>query len=450
MNNDLPILHSRYQILRKLAEGGFGTVYLAQDNLYQNQCVVKKLHSDSDKVEIMKRLFQEEATILQKLDHPQIPHLIDNFEENKEYYLVQEYIEGHTLTKELIPKQPWAENQVIELLKEGLSILEYIHSRGVIHRDIKPDNFIRRRQDGKLVLIDFGAVKKFNVEQSQLINKTVTVGTYGYMPIEQALGQPRKNSDIYALGMIGIQALTGIDVMALKQDEQGEIIWQEFAQVTSFLASIFTQMVRSHYLHRYQSATEALKALQSKSTVSNKTRITTPDNLYPQNDHQITSFVSPQPSLVREDKLQISASKPKLLSTILTIIFFVLFSITGGFYYLKYTQKQKFLTDLKSYQEKEQYKECFDKAESKEAQTIIPEQRLEYIGQCRLEEAKKQAQSLNYQEAIDIAQAIAVNNPFYQEAEKLTFDWHKKMKNNEPECNPGVICTCPGLLCPDN
>ena len=78
----------------------------------------------------------------------------------KNFILVQEFIEGHTLSEELIPGQRWSESQVIQLLQEVLGILEFVHHQGVIHRDIKPDNIIRRSSDHKLVLVDFGAVKQ--------------------------------------------------------------------------------------------------------------------------------------------------------------------------------------------------------------------------------------------------------------------------------------------------
>ena len=106
--------------------------------------------------------------------------------------------------------------------------MEFIHGQGVIHRDIKPDNIIRRKQDGKLVLIDFGAVKQVRMQQVTSVGQvsvTVAIGTPGYMPTEQSSGKPRPSSDIYALGMVGIQAVTGLLPSQLKEDEDGEAIW---------------------------------------------------------------------------------------------------------------------------------------------------------------------------------------------------------------------------------
>ncbi|NJO95985.1 MAG: protein kinase [Pleurocapsa sp. CRU_1_2] len=172
-------------------------------------------------------------------------------------------IEGYTLSKELILGKTWSEGKVIELLIDCLNILDFIHGKSVIHRDVKPDNLIRRSWDHKLVLVDFGTVKEVIAEQTQLVPATVAVGTRGYMPTEQARGKPRTTSDIYALGIIAIQALTGVHPVELIEDEDGEIIWREQAQCTPQLADIIAKMTRYHFKERYQSAQEIITALAS-------------------------------------------------------------------------------------------------------------------------------------------------------------------------------------------
>ena len=262
------LLDHRYQVIRVLAMGGFGQTYIAQDTRRPGNpiCVVKHLKPGTDPrvFDTAKRLFNSEAETLEKLgNHDQIPRLLAYFDENQEFYLVQEYIEGHTLAEELISGKHWNESQVIQLLQEVLEILEFVHRQGVIHRDIKPDNIIRRASDNKLVLVDFGAVKQL---RTQLVtvggqpSATVVIGTPGYMPTEQGQGKPRPNSDIYSLGIIAIQALTGLQPTELQEDpETGEIIWQQ-SVVNSQLAAVLTKMVRYHFKHRYQNATEALQA----------------------------------------------------------------------------------------------------------------------------------------------------------------------------------------------
>ncbi|HEY9614358.1 serine/threonine-protein kinase [Allocoleopsis sp.] len=267
-------LGGRYKIVKRLSAGGFGETYIAEDTQRPGnpQCVVKVLRpaSNNPKMwELARRLFIQEAEILEKLGkHDQIPQLLAHFEEG-EFYLVQEFVVGRPLTNELPILVPLAEAKVIEILRELLLVLEFIHSHGVIHRDIKPDNIIRRKSDGKLVLIDFGAVKELStqlIEGEQRTELTVGIGTKGYMPNEQAAGNPKYNSDLYALGMIAIQALTVTHPAHLPSSPAtGEVIWEDKATVSPKLAAIIRKMIRYNFRDRYQSATEALKALEPLS-----------------------------------------------------------------------------------------------------------------------------------------------------------------------------------------
>jgi serine/threonine protein kinase len=261
------LLDRRYRVLRTLAKGGFGQTYIAEDTRLPGNpwCVVKQLKPASDDPKVLgnaRRLFLTEAETLQKLGkHDQIPQLLAYFEEEDEFYLVQELIEGHTLTFELRQGKSWSEIQVCHMLHQVLNVLAFIHSQGVIHRDIKPDNLIRRRHDHKLVLVDFGIVKQV-VAQGQP-KTTIVAGTPGYMPTEQCLGKPRPNSDLYALGIIGVQALTGLSPSDLPEDpDTGEIVWQSLAPVGDELVSILRRMVRFHFKDRYQSAEEVLQAIE--------------------------------------------------------------------------------------------------------------------------------------------------------------------------------------------
>ncbi|MBD2067101.1 protein kinase [Leptolyngbya sp. FACHB-671] len=261
------LLDRRYRVLRTLAKGGFGQTYVAEDTRLPGNpwCVVKQLKPASDDPKVLgnaRRLFLTEAETLQKLGkHDQIPQLLAYFEEEDEFYLVQELIEGHTLTFELRQGKSWSEIQVCHMLHQVLSVLAFIHHQGVIHRDIKPDNLIRRRHDHKLVLVDFGIVKQV-VAQGQP-KTTIVAGTPGYMPTEQCLGKPRPSSDLYALGIIGVQALTGLSPSDLPEDpDTGELIWQPLAPVGDELVAILRRMVRFHFKDRYQSAEEVLQAIE--------------------------------------------------------------------------------------------------------------------------------------------------------------------------------------------
>ncbi|RCJ30567.1 serine/threonine protein kinase [Nostoc minutum NIES-26] len=265
------LLGGRYQISKVLGAGGFGRTYLAKDTQRPGNpsCVVKQLmpaRRDTKFLEVARRLFNTEAEILEALGkHHQIPELLAYFEDNQEFYLVEEYIPGHTLGEELPPVQGVQnESFVIDMLKGVLEVLAFVHEHRVIHRDIKPTNIIRCVQDNRLVLIDFGAVKLMQPptsEQTELA--TVAIGTRGYAPPEQMAGHPRLSSDIYALGMMGIQAITGILPQELHPDpDTGNIIWRKTTQVNEELAVILDKMVRYHFSDRYQSAAAVLQDLK--------------------------------------------------------------------------------------------------------------------------------------------------------------------------------------------
>jgi serine/threonine protein kinase/Tfp pilus assembly protein PilF len=275
-NPDQP-LGGRYKIIGELGAGGFGQTFLAQDLHLPDhpRCVVKQLKpqvSDAESFQTATRLFDVEARVLYQLgNHDQIPRLLAHFEENQEFYLAQELIDGEPLTQEIKGGQRWSETQVIAFLQDLLHVLTFVHEQNVIHRDLKPSNLMRRRRDGKIVLIDFGAVKQVS---TQIINpqtgqtRTISIGTQGYTPKEQLGGNPRFSSDIYSAGIIAIQMLTGIHPRNLAEDAQtGEISWRNHApHVSSELAEFLDHMVRYDFRVRYPTAAEALLALRNLST----------------------------------------------------------------------------------------------------------------------------------------------------------------------------------------
>jgi len=290
-------LVSHYQLVKILGKGAFGTTYLAKDiQLPGNpQYAIKKLNPttrDKRLLEVARRLFNAEAHALDKLgQHDRIPRLVANFEQNHRFYLVQEFIDGHSLKRELRVGRSWSEYNVIQLLRDCLNILKFIHDRGMIHRDIKPNNFIRREEDNKLVLIDFGAVKEV-IRQTQPFY-TIGIGTKGYMPPEQARGKPRFNSDIYALGIIALQALTGMKPKDFPRDDNGEIIWLDrTGNINQKLVRIINKMIRVNFQERYRSAEIVLQDLnrlnshiflpwpdRSFSGKQNSSQIKLPNNL---------------------------------------------------------------------------------------------------------------------------------------------------------------------------
>jgi formylglycine-generating enzyme required for sulfatase activity/predicted Ser/Thr protein kinase len=269
----LNTLAGRYEIIRQLGGGGFAVTFLARDTLQPSKplCVVKQLRPNQSNPRVVE-FFEKEATILEKLgQHPQIPHLLAHFSENGNLYIVQEFIEGQDLSQEIIPGRRLSEDYATKLLQDVLEVLSFIHSKGVVHRDIKPHNLMRRHEDGQIFLIDFGAVKELGslmVNTQGEVYSSVVIGTSGYMASEQKNGRPCLGSDVYALGMTIIQALTGVVPSQLQEDPlTGEIIWRNQAQVSDHLAEVLTNMVRRHFSLRYSQAGEALQALIVPPTI---------------------------------------------------------------------------------------------------------------------------------------------------------------------------------------
>ena len=265
------ILDARYRIVQPLGSGGFGQTYIAEDTKRPGnpRCVLKHLSfSSHDEVILrqVRRMFFAEAETLERLGrHDQIPQLLAYFEEDHEFYLAQEFIQGHPLSDEIGGDKTLSEAQVVDLVEDVTQILGFVHDQGVIHRDLKPENLIRRDRDQKLVLIDFGAVKTIlesSIATEPLTDLSVPVYTSGYAASEQCLGRPRYNSDFYSLGMIAIQALTGVRPSQLAYDpDTHQIIWRDRVTVSNDFAAVLEKMTQFHFHDRYQTADEILEAL---------------------------------------------------------------------------------------------------------------------------------------------------------------------------------------------
>ena len=264
-------LQGRYKILKQLGQGGFGATFVAEDSLLPGkpQCVVKQLHPTDPSpsfVKVAQRLFATEAQILQKLgDHDQIPRLLAYFTDENHFFLVQELIEGQSLDREFINGEKKSEQWVIEALTDILGIVRYIHRNQAIHRDIKPSNLIRRKSDNRFVLIDFGAIKNITKDPDNMF-QTVAIGTCGYAPAEQLSGRPTYSSDLYALGMIMVEALTGLHPSGIEiSPNTGELEWHCHTSVRDQLIELIDKMIKPSVGDRYTSAEAILQALQTFS-----------------------------------------------------------------------------------------------------------------------------------------------------------------------------------------
>jgi serine/threonine-protein kinase len=264
----------QYRAVKPLGQGGFGATFLAQNEVLPGKpsCVIKQLRPSGTAphvLEMARELFEREAKTLGQIgNHPQIPRLLDYFEEGKQFYLVQEYVSGVTLQQEVKKTGLYSEAGVKQFLSEVLPLLQYIHDLKVIHRDIKPANLIRRSQDARLVLIDFGAVKnqvnQINPDPSgQTALTAYAIGTPGFAPPEQMAMRPVYSSDIYALGVTCIYLLTGKTPKDLPYNPTtGEMMWEQFVDVSDHLTSVLKKMLDVSVRNRYQSAPEVLRALE--------------------------------------------------------------------------------------------------------------------------------------------------------------------------------------------
>ncbi len=290
----------RYRILRILGQGGFGRTYLAKDSQrFDETCVLKEFAPqlqqmkgfDLDKAQ---QLFEREAGVLYRLDHPQIPKFRELHQQNINgwhyLFLVQDYIEGHTFLEWLVDCQgrglTLQEGEVVRLLRQILPVLDYLHRRGVIHRDISPDNLIQRQGDGLPVLIDFGAVKQAaatvlsefsgsntggraasttaNAKPSEPhpLFQGTRLGKLGYSPPEQMqYGTAFPHSDIYALGATALTLLSGLEPQMLMDPHTLEWTWKESLQLQPEFVQFLSQMVALRPADRYPSAAIALQAL---------------------------------------------------------------------------------------------------------------------------------------------------------------------------------------------
>jgi serine/threonine protein kinase, bacterial len=270
----IQLLNNRYQIIQVLGAGGFGETSLAEDTHLPSRrgCVIKELKpitNDPQTRQIIQQRFEREATILENLgeNSDQIPKLYAYFPENGKFYLVQEWIQGQTLSSIVQSQGKLKETTVREILLSLLSVLDYVHSKGIIHRDIKPDNIILRSADQKPVLIDFGAVKetiRTMINPSGNPVQSIVIGTPGYMPSEQAIGRPVYATDIYSLGLTAIYLLTGKHPQELPTNPQtGQIIWQQHAaNISPELLMVLTQAIEPRTSDRYTTASKMLYALQ--------------------------------------------------------------------------------------------------------------------------------------------------------------------------------------------
>ena len=266
------LLQNRYRALQLIGQGGFGRTFKGIDESqpYKPYCAIKQFwvepNSHRDKAS---ELFEQEAKRLEVLGHnPQIPALLDYFVEQKEQYLVQEFISGDNLTVQEV----WHEADIEQLLLNILPLIKFVHSHQVIHRDIKPENILRRHSDNSLVLVDFGAAK---VVTEAIANKTGTViGSAAYTAPEQLKGKAVFASDLYSLGVTCVHLLTQVHPFTLFDSGENTWNWRHYLErpISDKLGKILDKMLEGAINKRYQSATAILHHLRSQPQPQLKTK----------------------------------------------------------------------------------------------------------------------------------------------------------------------------------
>ena len=276
------LLDGRYVTIKLLGRGGFGAAFLARDRRIpgMRQCVVKQFQPAGNltlnQLQQAQIMFEREAEVLAQLgnDHEQIPDLFAFFpvivnslqpgQQDQFFYLVQEYIDGQNLEEELVQQGKFSEQQVLEVLQEILKVLKFVHHRGIIHRDIKPSNIMRRR-DGKLFLLDFGAVKLVTNAASGSAASSTGIYSMGFAPPEQmAGGQVFPSTDLYALAITLITLLTNQEAVQLFDAYSNQWKWRSQVTINPRLADILDKMLLPAANQRFQSAQEVLDALNSQ------------------------------------------------------------------------------------------------------------------------------------------------------------------------------------------
>ncbi len=289
-------LGNRFRAIKLISQGGFGRTFLGRDeaNLQPTECVIKQVSLLNQGTKNSQEAVTKFRTICQQLQkvgqHPQIPSLLGYFENENLTSpsglptVVQELITGESLQERLMNEGAWSENKVKEFLKELLSILQFIHDQGVIHRDLNPNNIIYssrfqkelteieitavQQEKATLFIVDFSAAKV--TTKTALAKQGTVIGSASYTAPEQLMGQAIYASDIYSLGVICIYLLTQIDPFDLFSRYEAKWVWQDYLlnPVTDKFAAVINKMLADKVQERYQSATEVYQDLNSGQTIT--------------------------------------------------------------------------------------------------------------------------------------------------------------------------------------
>jgi len=312
----------RYTCLSVLGEGSMGRTFLADDSKTGSQLAIKALYPSrlADWKDL--ELFQREAAVLERIEHPLVPRYIDSFHEGEGdsvcYFLAQTWVDGHTLREELRGARRFEEADLVALLRDMLDVLKTIPGlkSPAIHRDIKPENIILRKSDGRPTLVDFGAVRE--VVRLTMRGGSTIVGSFGYMSPEQLMGRAIPATDIYGLGITMVECLT----RSIPQDMVGEDVKRLIAgaQISSGLKRVLSRMCAPMLADRYRLASEILEDLDGLTS------------------GQMVHLERIESDMAQRGKAQERALKkasgPSIHPVLILVISFIVAAIAMGTYYL--------------------------------------------------------------------------------------------------------------------
>lgn len=373
-------INDRYEIVKSIGEGGMANVYLANDKILDRKVAIKVLRGDLSADEKFVRRFQREALSVSNLSHPNIVEVYDVGEEDGQYYIVMEYIEGKTLKQLLNKRESLTLTEVIDIMTQLTDGIAHAHESYIIHRDIKPQN-IMIEDDGKIKITDFGIAMALNATQITQTNSVM--GSVHYLPPEQASGKGATiKGDIYSLGILMYELLTG--TVPFKGDNAVEIalkhmkdkipsVRKQNPAIPQSVENIILKAAAKNPRNRYETAREMHEDLVTclSEEHANDKKITFE---YPENDiddstptPKVTKKVEKPKKennktmedtedLVKEintkdmeeekendDPVEEYFEEPKRRNTLIIIlsIFFLLLLITGGIFWLITTKEVK-------------------------------------------------------------------------------------------------------------
>lgn len=309
------VLRDRYRVCESLGEGGFGRTYLIEDTgRFDERQVLKEFSPSNKGTAVLKKaveLFRREAVTLYQLEHPQIPKFWEFFQEESRLFLVEDFVEGHTyetlLHERIRNRQAFSETEILHLLRDLLPVLSYIHSQGIIHRDISPDNIILSTKSGLPALIDLGAAKQTVINatsvESASVSHATTIGKAGYAPDEQMrMGMVAPYSDLYALAVTAIVLMTGKSPSQLFDPYSLKWNWEQHVTVNPTLAQIINRMLAPRPDQRFQSADAALEMVNALLKAPAETVVSEPNsepnrqpNRQPNKYYTVQSAPAPSP-----------------------------------------------------------------------------------------------------------------------------------------------------------